>query len=61
MGVQEKSMNRAKFQTTAEPSETAADVEKNPRRHYKSKGARAPGRSGKGVVRESKKAHSRRA
>ena len=54
-------MDRAKFDTTAEASETKDQAEKNPRRHFKSKGARAPGRSGKGSVKEHKGRHARRA
>jgi hypothetical protein len=54
-------MDRGKFSTVAEAKETNDQVEKNPRRHYKSKDARSPGRSGKGHVREAKKKHSRRA
>lgn len=52
---------RSKFQSTAPASESSAEEERNPRTHYKCKGARAPGRSGKGVVRETKSRHAKRA
>ena len=54
-------MDRAKFQTTAAASETKGEEKKNPRTHFRGKKAKPSGRSGKGVVREAKSRHAKRA
>jgi hypothetical protein len=43
-------MDRAKFGITDPGDDSETVTPKNPRRHFKKKGARAPGRSGKGKV-----------
>lgn len=60
-------MDRAKYGTTdpannGEPVVAAEDkLERNGRKNYHRKGKRPTGRSGKGVVREHKSKHARRA
>jgi hypothetical protein len=54
-------MDRAKYQTTAPADESRGMEMENPRAHYHNPKARAKGRSGKGVVREAKKRHAKRA
>jgi hypothetical protein len=46
---------RAKYQTTAPGDESREMAMKNPRRHFKSAAARAPGKSGGGTVKSGKR------